>query len=586
VPEQSSRINELNPGGGSHTLSVRIHYTNGATTASPPVSIHVLVENCFMAALKFLFDLFYGEVSAARGNGGRILRNIAAQVLALELDLFRDFRDDVLLSTPAGRYYTDLYDRASPALIEALAQDPSLIQPTHAALVEWTPVIQALIDGNGGTVQITDAMRTNALAVLNRVRAVADPELLAILDAEADALDPDTWAGLTAAQLLALAESQTRPPPAITAQPAMQAVAAGGAATLSVEAEGAGPYSYQWFKDGAAIAGATGASYTLPSTQAFHAGDYSVAVANPFGETASDTAPLTVDTAPASDARLLNLSTRGLTLIDNDIMVPGFVIVGDGVKKLLVRVVGPRLDDFGVGGTLADPQLVLRRILAGGGTEIVDTNDDWETQTTGGTATEVEDIAARVGAFDLGADTKSAAIVVDVSAGQYGVIGSGVGGLTGVVIAEVYDADETDVEVGTAKLVNLSNRGFVSIGDKVMIPGFVVSNEGPKTFLIRGVGPSLASVGFNENLLADPQLNVFRKVDGADEFLFSNDDWENNPDSANTAAVAATVGAFPLDAGGKDAALVVTLPPGVYSAVVSGVAVTEGNALVEVYVVE
>jgi hypothetical protein len=378
------------------------------------------------------------------------------------------------------------------------------------------------------------------------------------------------------------------PAPEITQQPATATIEAGGEVALSVTATGTDALSYQWRLNDVDIAGATASSYTIPSVQAFHAGVYTVVVSSGGASTMSAGAVLTVDAPAPSDARLLNLSTRGLTLLDNDIMIPGFVITGDGVKKLLVRVVGPRLDDFGLDpdGTLDDPQLVLRRILDGGGSEIVDSNDDWQTQTTGGSAAEVENTAATVGAFDFGADTKSAAVVVDVPAGQYGVISSGVGGLTGVVIAEVYDADETDDEVGTAKLVNLSNRGFVSTGDRVMIPGFVVSNEGPKTFLIRGVGPSLASVGFNDNLLADPQLSVFRKVDGADEFLFSNDDWGNNPDAANTAAVAATVGAFPLDAGGTDAALVVTLPPGVYSAVVSGVAATEGNALVEVYVVE
>ena len=97
----------------------------------------------------------------------------------------------------------------------------------------------------------------------------------------------------------------------------------------------------------------------------------------------------------------------------------------------------------------------------------------------------------------------------------------------------------------------------------MLITGLTVSPEGPKTILIRAVGPTLASAFGLSAALSDPQLAVYRNAEsGGDTLLFSNDDWESNRDSATTASVAAQVGAFALPRASKDAALVATLPPG------------------------
>jgi hypothetical protein len=86
------------------------------------------------------------------------------------------------------------------------------------------------------------------------------------------------------------------------------------------------------------------------------------------------------------------------------------------------------------------------------------------------------------------------------------------------------------------------------------------------------------------DVLADPQLTIYRHEDnGGESLLLSNDDWGIGAGAATTAAVSGQVGAFPLPAGSKDAALVVTLPPGIYTVVASGVGGATGTALVEVY---
>ena len=135
-----------------------------------------------------------------------------------------------------------------------------------------------------------------------------------------------------------------------------------------------------------------------------------------------------------------------------------------------------------------------------------------------------------------------------------------------------------------ARLLNVSNRGFCGSGDEVLIAGFVVSSEGATTLLVRAVGPTLETVGGLTGVLPDPQLTIYRhEENGADTPLLSNDDWGTGADASTTATVSAQVGAFALPAGSNDAALVVTLPPGIYTVVASGVGDATGTALVEVY---
>ena len=98
--------------------------------------------------------------------------------------------------------------------------------------------------------------------------------------------------------------------------------------------------------------------------------------------------------------------------------------------------------------------------------------------------------------------------------------------------------------------------------------------------LIRAVGPTLATYGVG-GVLADPQLELTQAINGANVVVAANDNWAGD---AQITSVANTVGAFALSsAASKDATILVTLPPGVYSAKASGVGNTTGVALIEVY---
>ena len=376
----------------------------------------------------------------------------------------------------------------------------------------------------------------------------------------------------------------TAAPPAtgwrITAHPRSVLATAGSATTFSIALEGVAGATYQWRRDGIDIAGATGASYTLPSPQLFHAGEeYSVVITVDGISVESRVAPLGVAAPAPSDARMLNLSTRALGSSGDEVLIPGFVIAGSGTKRVLLRAVGPELTRFGVNGVLPDPRM---RVVHAGAT--IASNDDWGTNAN---AAAIVATAGTLGAFGLAAGGKDAALLLDLAPGAYTVPTEDVAGAAGVALVELYDADAAGV-AATARLVNLSNRGYAGQGDEVMIPGFVISADGPKTLLVRVVGPGLSRFVV-DGVMADPILQLHRRDPdtGVDELWFTQDNWGESPAAATTAQVAQSVGAFALAAGSQDAAFVVTLAPGVYTAVGrSADGASGGVVLVEIYVVE
>ena len=151
---------------------------------------------------------------------------------------------------------------------------------------------------------------------------------------------------------------------------------------------------------------------------------------------------------------------------------------------------------------------------------------------------------------------------------------------SGVALVEVYEADATP-----STLVNLSCRARVGTGADVLAAGFVIRGTAPRRLLIRGVGPTLAGFGV-AGTLADPKLEIIRQ--GETSPLATNDNW-STPVSPLTSGAAelnaafTSVGAFALTTNSRDAALIVTLPPGTYTAQVSGLNNTVGVAIVEVY---
>ncbi|MBE2216217.1 MAG: hypothetical protein IAE82_20255 [Opitutaceae bacterium] len=366
--------------------------------------------------------------------------------------------------------------------------------------------------------------------------------------------------------------------PTIVAAPANTAADVGGSFSLSVEASGLGPLTYQWLKDGQPVAGATGRSYVAAAAVAGDAGTYAVRVTNANGTTESASATVQIH---ATAAQLVNLSTRGHVGTGDAALIPGCGAAGARAKPVVMRVVGPTLARFQLDPAtlLADPRLAVRPL---GGSDLA-ASDDWGSQAD---AAEVDAAMRAAGAFALPAESKDAALLFDVVPGtMVTMVSTGAGSVTGLALAEIYARDDA----ADARLVNLSTRGFVGTGNAVMIPGFYLNAGGTRRLLLRAVGPSLARVAPGLGpLLADPILIVRRAPAGTE--VMSNDDWSVGQDGAAVAAAAAQVGAFALLADSKDAAAILVVGPSVtgsddrgYTIEVRGADGGTGIALAEIY---
>lgn len=353
--------------------------------------------------------------------------------------------------------------------------------------------------------------------------------------------------------------------PAITTAPVSKIALPGGTVTFSVVATGTG-LSYQWYFNGVALSGEINANLILSAISALHVGNYTVKVTNSGGSVTSAAAALSLATA-ANSGRIVNMSVRASTGAGDQTLIIGYVIGGagtSGAKPLLLRAVGPSLTGFGLTGAVADPLLTTFTGSVADGT-----NDNW----AGDAA--ITATGSSLGAFALaGAQSKDAALLASPAIGAHTMH---LGGGGGIALAEIYDAS-SGFTTTTPRLINVSARSQVGSGDNLLIAGFVIGGSTPRTVLLRAVGPTLADQNVG-GLLADPKLSLFAQSTKIAE----NDNWGDATNATQIASTAVQVGAAALPVGSKDAALLVTLNPGIYTAQVSGAAATTGVALVEIF---
>jgi probable HAF family extracellular repeat protein len=275
---------------------------------------------------------------------------------------------------------------------------------------------------------------------------------------------------------------------------------------------------------------------------------------------------------PVAPARLVNLSVRSATRTGHETTILGCVVGGGDTGEALVRAAGPALVGFNVPGAAGDPRLDL---FAAGAPFAA--NDNW------GSAPDPAAIAAaaaRVWAFPFASGSKDAALLAPTAPGPYTAhvtASSGDVGASGIALAEIYNAATS---ADAARLINGSARVRVGTGDEIGIVGFVLAGENPCKVLIRAVGPTLAQFGVS-GVLADPVLWLHRS--GA--AVMGNDNWGTAAGFPLMANTAAAIEAFPLPDGSKDAALLLQLEPGTYTAHVSGADGDTGVALIELCLV-
>lgn len=362
--------------------------------------------------------------------------------------------------------------------------------------------------------------------------------------------------------------------PTIARQPVSQTIDAGSTTAFSVVADGFPAPTYQWRRGTTAIAGETRSTLVLSGTAAV-AGDYNVVVTNSVGSVTSANATLAVNVVAGPDrGRLINLSILAPTGPGAQLLTIGATVGGGGTTgalPLVVRGVGPTLSaaPFLVAGVLPDP--VLAVYPAGASTPSA-TNDNW------GGAAALTSAFASVGAFPLPAASLDSAALLSPNSGGFTVQISGKGSASGVVIAEIYDAAVGARVTTTPRLVNLSTLTSIP-PTGTLTAGFVMSGVSSRTVLIRAAGPTLGTAFNLGNVMSDPVLELYDNSTGVK--IAENDNWQG---AAWLVSANAAVGAFPLSGGNtKDAALAITLPPGAYSARVSGLNGGSGTAIIEVY---
>jgi Fibronectin type III domain len=251
-------------------------------------------------------------------------------------------------------------------------------------------------------------------------------------------------------------------------------------------------------------------------------------------------------------AVLHNVSDRAFVQTGEDVMIGGFIVDGIVGKKVALRALGPSLASAGVSQALADPFL---QIVDSSGAVVV-SNDNWNVP------------GQELSAFGLApTDAREAGLVTTMQPGAYSAIVSGQGASIGVALFELYDLD-----AGIGRVVNVSTRSRIEPGDKVLIGGFIIGGTAGTPVIIRAIGPSLIANGVADAML-DPRMDIY---DGNGTLMVSNDNWRTDQESSIV-----ETGLPPAD--DREAAIVSTLAPGAYSAVIQGATGGSGVALFEIY---
>jgi hypothetical protein len=269
----------------------------------------------------------------------------------------------------------------------------------------------------------------------------------------------------------------------------------------------------------------------------------------------TSTVPLVFFSSPTG---AVNISTRLAIANGDNVLIGGFIVTGNAPKKLIVRAVGPSLP---VAGALQDPVLEIH----GGDGRVIAMNDSWRS----------DNEQAVIDSGVQPADDREAAIVAAFEPGNYTAVVRGNNGTIGVALVELFDLGTASIDTSSnAKLANISTRGLVQTGDNVMIGGFIISQVQSKV-IVRAIGPSLSKAGVT-GALADTVLELH----GANgQVVASNDDWQTNQ-----AQTIKDTGVPPTDP--HESAIVATLNPGNYTAVVRGKNGATGVALAEIYALQ
>ena len=256
---------------------------------------------------------------------------------------------------------------------------------------------------------------------------------------------------------------------------------------------------------------------------------------------------------PTPATVLANISTRLQVETGDNVLIGGIIVTGSQPKKIIIRAIGPSLPFT---DKLADPILELHDSTGA----LLETNDNWM---------DSPNKQAIIDSTIPPSDPLESAIVRSLAPGAYTAVVRGVNNGTGIGVVEAYDLDTA----ANSKLANISTRGLVQGGDNVLIAGTIVVGQTSQKVIIRALGPSTGVPG----AMADPTLELH---DGNGALLEANDNWVDSPNKQ--AIIDSTI----PPTNNLESAIVRTLTPANYTAIVRGANNTTGIAVVEVYALQ
>ena len=190
-----------------------------------------------------------------------------------------------------------------------------------------------------------------------------------------------------------------------------------------------------------------------------------------------------------SNSRFVNIASRVNVGTADAVLIGGLTIDGNEPKTIIIRAIGPSLGQFGVGGFLPDPEISLMQAST-----LIAYNNDWQE----------DERADEIPPELTPSHARESILIRTLTPGSYTAIVRGQGTSSGIALIEIYEFNPS-----SGQLINLSTRGQVGAGDKVLIGGFVITGDAPKTIGIRGSGPSLAELGI-EGTLQNPSLSLMQ----------------------------------------------------------------------------
>jgi N-acetylneuraminic acid mutarotase len=254
--------------------------------------------------------------------------------------------------------------------------------------------------------------------------------------------------------------------------------------------------------------------------------------------------------------KFANISTRAFVQTGDNVMIGGLIVTGSGQQRVILRAIGPSLSNAGITDALQDPVLELHDSTGA----LLASNDNWP---------DASNHQAIIESGLAPSHNLESAILTSLNPGAYTAVLRGVNNGTGTAVVEAYGLDQT----AGSKLGNISTRAFAQTGDRVMIGGLIVTGSGSESVVARAIGPSLTQSGV-ANALADPVLELHDR-NGA--LVASNDNWMDAP---NKQAIIES-GLAPSHS--LESAILTSLNPGPYTAIVRGVQNGVGVAVVEVF---